>query len=145
MSNYLPPPPPAGMYRHLLPTDWELDPIDATWMRGLVVSALEKQIKSMCWHISHDETGAVATGYVTVTLQHDANDIRAAWSDMLGLRSDNDGGYVGQTGGLVVRLPNAVDPDEQCVICGTVLDPRSTQHPPDPETYDRHTKCPTRG
>ncbi|MHA6801762.1 hypothetical protein [Bounagaea algeriensis] len=142
MSEYLPPPPEAGMYHHLLPPEWTLDPIDATWMRGLIASALELRLTPMCWHIERDEHGAaVATGYVTVTRQHEADEIRVEWAKELGLHDDGAGGYTGRTGGLSIRLPDAFDPDEHCQVCGGLLDPRSTEHPPDESTYDRHVEC----
>lgn len=107
----------------------ELDAISWTWLRGLISTALELRLRPLCWHISHDESGATATGYVSVSLQHEAREIRSAWADALGLSEVRDSwgahnGYSGRAGALTITLPAGIDPDEHCRICGQPFDPR---------------------
>lgn len=109
-----------------IPTGTDVDPIACTWWRGLVSTALEQQLRPLCWHIGHDERGALATGYVTVSLLHEADSIRESWARHLDL-SPSEGGYAGRSGALTIWLPNAVDPDERCRECETVFNPRSNQ------------------
>lgn len=110
----------------LLPINQRIDPIADTWRRGLVATALEHGLRPLCWHIGHDKQGATVTGYVTVSLLHDASTIRSTWAQHLGLVSDQAGGYTGRSDGLAIALPDAVDPDEHCQVCGHVFDPRDT-------------------
>lgn len=98
----------------------DLDPITRTF----VAIALERRIRPLCWHIEHATTGPVATGYVTVSLLHEAPTIRRTWADELGLRASDEGSYTGVVDGVRVHLPNTVDPDERCVVCGEPFDPR---------------------
>lgn len=110
----------------------DLDPIARTWLRGLIMTALEQRIKGLCWHIEHGDNETVATGYVTVSLLHEASEIRRAWADELNLNAvtDDQGrpdGYVGNAGTLIVRLPDAIDPDEHCLACNNPFDPRDTR------------------
>lgn len=109
----------------------DLDPITATWLHGLIATAPEWNLRPLCWHIEHHNEGAVATGYVTVSLLHDAASIRRSWADALGLTAvvDDRGhtvGYSGSAGTLTVALPFEIDPDEHCRICGNAFDPRAT-------------------
>src|SRR5205823_1382232 len=81
----------------------------------------------LCWHID-DGKVILATGYVTVSMLHDAPAIREAWASALGLeRLDGEPGFGGQSGPLAIHLPDAVDPDEHCLVCGQPFDPRDTQ------------------
>lgn len=107
----------------------DLDPITRTWLHGLISTALEERLRPLCWHIEHADREVVATGYVTVTLLHQAPEIRETWADALGLDPavDDQGqpdGYAGNAGALTIRLPDAIDPDEHCRICNLPFDPR---------------------
>lgn len=114
----------------LTPTEGvDLDPISTTWLHGLIATAIEWNLRPLCWHIEHGDSGAVATGYVTVSLLHDAASIRSSWADALGLAVVNDQGetgYIGHAGALTVSLPAEIDPDEHCRRCGNPFDPRAT-------------------
>jgi hypothetical protein len=108
-------------------TGADLDPITRTWLRGLVATALELHLRPLCWHVEHQDNGTVlATGYVTVSLLHDAPAIRGAWANALGLGAVM-GNYAGTAGPLAVHLPDAVDPDEHCLVCRKPFDPRDTR------------------
>ncbi len=113
------------MTLQLIPTgDAALDPIVTTWWRGLIGTALEQQIRGLGWHFERSDGEVVATGYVTVSLLHEAPAIRRSWADLLNLPADG-GGYAGRSGPLVIRIPDAIDPDEHCDQCGLPFDPRS--------------------
>lgn len=103
----------------------DLDPITRTWLRGLILTSLEQRIVGLCWHIEGNQDGALATGYVTMSQLHNAASIREAWAIELDLRAlaDHPGGYAGSAGALTVYLPNEIDPDEHCRVCGTPFDP----------------------
>lgn len=107
----------------LLPTGPRADPIADTWLRGLIATALEHGLRPLCWHIDHDDQGSTATGYVTVSLRDQAEAIRSTWALYLDLTSDQSGGYTGRSAGLTITLPDAVDPDEHCRMCGRAFDP----------------------
>lgn len=109
----------------LLPLGERADPIADTWERGLIATALEKRLAPLCWHIEHSIHGSSATGYVTVTRLHQADTIRATWANHLGLKSDQENGYIGHSAGLQIALPDVIDPDEHCQACGQPFDPRS--------------------
>lgn len=116
-----------------------LDPISGTWLRGLIATAIEWQIRGLCWHVHTTETGTVATGYVTATFMHEAAEIRRTWADYLGLTAafDDHGrpkGYFGNSGPLEIHLPDAVDPDDRCLTCEEPFDPRDTR----PNGYARY-------
>lgn len=105
----------------------DLDSISRTWLRGLIQTALEQRLRPLCWHIEHGDNRAVATGYVTVSLLHEAPEIRRAWAAELDLDTIvDDHGYTGVSGTLSIRLPNAIDPDEHCQACNRPFDPRDT-------------------
>lgn len=110
----------------LLPAGPRADPIADTWQRGLIATALEHRLRPLCWHIEHNDQGSSATGYVTVSLRDQAETIRSAWAMHLGLDSDQTGGYTGRSAGLTITLPDAIDPDEHCRICGRAFDPYDT-------------------
>lgn len=111
----------------LIPTgDAALDPIITTWWRGLIGTALEQQLRPLGWHFERNDGELVATGYVTVSLLHEAPAIRRSWADLLDLAPDGDG-YAGRSGPLVIRIPDAIDPDEHCDQCGRPFDPRSNE------------------
>lgn len=112
----------------LLPAEERADPLADTWRRGLIATALEIGMRPLCWHIEHKERGSVATGYVTTSLQHDADSIRASWAQHLDLKNDEAGGWIGESSGLTVALPSAIDPDEHCQVCGRAFDPRDLSH-----------------
>lgn len=117
------------MITQLLPTGGvDLDPITSTWLRGLIATALERRIRPLCWHIEQEGDNVVATGYVTVTLQHEAPEIRRSWAAELELARADDheqaASYEGSAGTLTIRLPNEIDPDEHCRICNRPFDPR---------------------
>lgn len=110
----------------LLPAEQRTDPIADTWHRGLIGTALEHGLRPLCWHIKHNEQGSIATGYVTVSLLHEATSIRSAWANQLELINDQHGNYLGQSGALTIALPDAIDPDEHCWICDRPFDPYDT-------------------
>lgn len=110
----------------LLPIGYRADPITDTWKRGLIATALENNLRPLCWHFGQDRDAATVTGYVTVTLLHEATSIRSAWAHHLGLTGDAAHGYTGHSAGLTISLPNAIDPDEHCRICAQAFDPRDT-------------------
>lgn len=107
----------------LLPTGARVDPITDTWLRGLIATALAQGLRPLCWHIDLEERGSTATGYVTLTLQSQADRIRESWALHLGLDFDHANGYLGSSGGLVIALPDAIDPDEHCRLCHRPFDP----------------------
>lgn len=120
------------MTTQLMPTVGnDLDPITRTWLRGLITTALERQLRPLCWHIEDSGNGAVATGYVTVSLLREASNIRETWARELGLTAavDNHGRptYTGSSGALTITLPTAIDPDEHCRVCNSPFDPRDTR------------------
>lgn len=110
----------------LLPLVERADPIADTWRRGLIATALENQLHPLYWHIEHNEHGSTATGYVTVSLSHEADTIRDAWAQQLGLVSDEANGYTGESAGLTIALPDATNPAEHCRVCGRAFDPRDS-------------------
>lgn len=115
----------------LIPNGVEIDPITCTWWRGLIATALERGLRPLCWHIEHGDTGTVATGYVTVSLHYQAQEIRRSWAEELKLSEFVDehgrpGGYSGSVGPLTIALPIGVDPDEHCRVCNRPFDPRDT-------------------
>ena len=110
----------------LIPAGLDLDPITCTWLRGLIATALERELRPLSWHIYRGKDGAVATGYVTATLLHEGAGIRSSWAQELGL-TEVDDGYTGSAGALTIRLPDAIDPDDRCRICGHPFDPRDTR------------------
>ncbi|WP_190812687.1 hypothetical protein [Saccharopolyspora pogona] len=108
----------------------DIDPITTE----LISMAIERRLRPLCWHIEPGATGTTATGYVTVTLLHEAELIRRAWADALNLHATFDG-YAGNAGALIVRLPAAIDPDEHCRVCTRPFNPRDTR----PDGRARHT------
>ncbi|TWG07571.1 hypothetical protein [Saccharopolyspora dendranthemae] len=100
----------------------DIDPITAE----LISIATERRLRPLCWHIKHDATDTTATGYVTVSLLHEADAIRCAWADALSLYETADG-YAGNIGTLIIGLPAAIDPDEHCRVCNRPFEPRDTR------------------
>lgn len=124
----------------LLPAGPRADPIADTWRRGLIATALEHELRPLCWHIEHGDQGGTATGYVTVSLLDQAEAIRRGWAEQLGLARDQAGGYSGASAGLAIMLPVAIDPDEHCRVCGQAFDPRDNS-PTGPGRHDGGEVC----
>lgn len=113
---------PGTSYGELMLLESEIDPIT----RGLITTAIENRLTPLCWHLNHDANGTTATGYVTVTLLHKADEIRQAWADTLNLRETGDG-YAGDVEDLTIHLPAEIDPDEHCLVCNRPFDPMDTR------------------
>lgn len=112
--------------------------IDPT-TRKLIDVALRNRVMPLCWHIERRADQTVATGYVTVSLLHEADQIRQSWAEVLDLQPTSNG-YTGTYEDLEIVLPDAIDPDEHCRVCGLPFDPRDPR-PDGRKRYESGDTC----